>query len=126
MATPELMREPAMPTTPTATQPPAPLPINVATETLLSLSQAAKRFPPFRQGRPVSSSTVWRRAHDGIVTPEGNRVRLEAVRLGGRWLTAGDELLLSRRRRRRPQPQQTGGATGTRTPRQRQARRREG
>ncbi len=55
----------------------------------LSLSQAAHRFPPFREGKSVCPSTVFRWIHSGVRLPDGRRVRLEACRLGGRWLTSG-------------------------------------
>ena len=55
----------------------------------LSLSQAAHRFPPFRENKPVAPSTVFRWIASGVRLPDGSRVRLEAVRLGGRWLTSG-------------------------------------
>lgn len=110
-----------MPATPTATPPPAPLPINVATETLLSLSQAAKRFPPFRQGRPVSASTVWRWAFDGVVITGGSRVRLDVVRLGGRWLTSVEAIgRFIAAQTPTPAAAEAARALGTRTPRQRQ------
>jgi hypothetical protein len=55
----------------------------------LSLSQAARRFPPGRDNRPVAPSTVGRWAHVGVCRQDGARVRLEVVKLGGRWLTSG-------------------------------------
>src|SRR5438132_94236 len=55
----------------------------------LSLSQAARRFPPFREGKAVVPSTVFRWIVDGVRLPDGRRLRLEAARLGGRWLTSG-------------------------------------
>jgi len=57
-------------------------------ETLLSLAQAARRFPPARLGRPVSSSTVWRWCRKGVNVPGVGVVRLECVRVSGRWLTS--------------------------------------
>jgi hypothetical protein len=60
----------------------------------LSLTQAARRFPPHRRGRPVCSSTVWRWMHDGIRLNDGTLVRLKAARVSGRWLTS--ELALAR------------------------------
>jgi hypothetical protein len=64
----------------------------IATEILagsgLSLSQAARRFPPFREGKPCAPSTIFRWITAGVRLPDGRRVRLEAVRLGGRWLTS--------------------------------------
>jgi len=54
----------------------------------LSLAQAAKRFPPYRRGRPCSPSTVFRWCASGVIAPDGRRVRLEAARLNGRYLTS--------------------------------------
>lgn len=102
------------------TTPPG-LPIDVATETLLSLSQAARRFPPYRQGRPVAVSTIWRWAFTGVLAPGGRRVRLEVVRLGGRWLTSVEAI--SRYIAAQTPSNaaaETARAAGTRTPRQRQ------
>ena len=53
----------------------------------LSMGQGAKLFPPYRGGRPVNPSTVWRWCRAGVSTPAGV-VRLEALRCGGRWLTS--------------------------------------
>jgi hypothetical protein len=55
----------------------------------LSMAQAARRFPPFRENKPIAPSTVFRWILDGVRLPDGSRVRLEAVRCGGRWLTSG-------------------------------------
>ena len=66
-------------------------PVDLQTETLLTLSQAARRLPPSRQGRPVSLSCVYRWLVTGIRTTRG-RVRLEGIRLGGRWLTSAEAL----------------------------------
>jgi hypothetical protein len=64
------------------------LPVNIRTEQLLSLPQAARRFPPYRQERPVSPSTIWRWISAGVRLPDGRRVKLAAIRLSGRWLTS--------------------------------------
>ena len=53
----------------------------------LSLPQAARRLPPGRNGRPVSTSTLVRWILHGLLGPDGEVVRLEAVRLGFRWVT---------------------------------------
>jgi hypothetical protein len=58
----------------------------------LALTQAAKRFPPYRAGRPLNPSTVFRWITDGVRAPGGRRIRLEGVRLGGRWLTSEQAL----------------------------------
>src|SRR6202142_3434290 len=61
-------------------------------ETLIGLCDAARRLPPARGGRPVSFSCVLRWITDGVRGPDGGRVRLEAVRLGGRWLISEEAL----------------------------------
>jgi hypothetical protein len=65
---------------------------NLLTETTISLSQAARRLPSFRNDRPVSPATIWRWDSEGVRLPNGTRLRLEAVRLGGRWITSVESL----------------------------------
>jgi hypothetical protein len=57
-------------------------------ETMLTLAQAAQRFPPSRQGRPVSPSCIWRWCRKGVEVPGVGVERLECVRLAGRWITS--------------------------------------
>ena len=52
-----------------------------------SLSQAAKLFPPSRSDRPVTLSCLFRWVTKGARTWRGDRVKLEAARCSGRWLT---------------------------------------
>ena len=54
----------------------------------LSLSAAGRLFPGHRGGAAVDPSTVFRWVTKGTRTPAGRLVRLEAVRVGGRWLTS--------------------------------------
>ncbi len=61
-------------------------------ETLLSLAQAARRFPPYRRGRPVNPSTIWRWCRQGVKVPGGSIVRLECCRISGRWLTSEEAI----------------------------------
>jgi hypothetical protein len=61
-------------------------------ETLLSLAQAARRFPPYRQGRPVNASTIWRWCRKGVKVPSLGVVRLESCRISGRWLTSEEAI----------------------------------
>jgi hypothetical protein len=61
--------------------------IDLKNESPISLSQAARMLPPGRRGRPVTLSCLLRWVIDGVKTPAGP-VRLEAIRLGGRWLTS--------------------------------------
>jgi len=49
---------------------------------------AARLLPPGRKNKPVSLSCVFRWIADGVQGPDGKRVRLEAARVGGRWLTS--------------------------------------
>jgi hypothetical protein len=65
---------------------------SLISEELLSLAQAARRLPPGRGGRPVSLGCVLRWVLNGAPGPDGRRVRLEAVRMGGRWLTSVEAL----------------------------------
>jgi hypothetical protein len=67
-------------------------PTNLLAEKLMSLYEAARRLPPGRRGRPVSFSCVLRWITDGIPGPGGSRIKLEAVRVGGRWLTSDEAL----------------------------------
>jgi hypothetical protein len=53
----------------------------------LSLSAAARLFPG-RRGATVNPSTVFRWVTRGTRLPNGDVVRLDAVRVGGRWLTS--------------------------------------
>jgi hypothetical protein len=57
--------------------------IDIATETLITLKDAAARIPPSRGGRPTHAATIWRLIQSR---------KLEGVRLGGRWLTSLDAL----------------------------------
>ena len=53
----------------------------------LYLTQAARRFPSYRRGRPVTLSCLVRWVQDGVRAADGTRVRLEAARLASRWIT---------------------------------------
>lgn len=57
-------------------------------EQLLSFGQAAAMFPPYRRGRPVSPSCVWRWFRSGVRLANGEVVRLEAIKVAGRHLTS--------------------------------------
>jgi hypothetical protein len=65
--------------------------IDLRNETALSLSQAARLLPPSRRGRPVTLSCLLRWVLNGVRTPAGV-VRLEAARMGSRWLTTIEAL----------------------------------
>lgn len=54
----------------------------------LALSAAGRLFPAHRGSGSVDPSTVFRWVTRGSKTAEGRLVKLEAVRVGGRWLTS--------------------------------------
>lgn len=54
----------------------------------LSLSAAGRLFPGHRANGTVDPSTVFRWLTKGMRTADGLVVKLEAVRVGGRWLTS--------------------------------------
>ncbi len=55
----------------------------------LTLPAAAKILPPHRgEGECTSHVTLWRWVTVGARAADGRTVKLEAVRLGSRWLTS--------------------------------------
>lgn len=54
----------------------------------LGLSAAARLLPAHRGEGHASGSTVWRWINTGTLTSDGRIVKLEAARLGTRWLTS--------------------------------------
>jgi hypothetical protein len=65
--------------------------IDLANETLLGLAAAGRRLPA-AGGKPVHPSTVFRWVTTGVRGPDGSRVRLNGVRVGGRWMTSVEAL----------------------------------
>jgi len=61
-------------------------------ENLLTLHAAAQLLPSNRAGKRVNFATVWRWVLKGVRGFDGSRVHLEAVRVGGRWLTSQEAL----------------------------------
>jgi hypothetical protein len=57
-----------------------------------SLSEAARRFPSFRCGAPVHSATLTRWILAGVKDRDGNRIKLQAKRLPGRWVVTDDTI----------------------------------
>lgn len=51
----------------------------------MSYAQAAT-FVPQRNGKRAHASTVMRWAHDGVIGPDGERIRLATLKVGGRRL----------------------------------------
>lgn len=67
---------------------------NILTESVLGLADAANELPPSGRDRekPINFSTVYRWVLKGIVGPGRKRIRLEAVRVGGRWITSREAI----------------------------------
>src|ERR1700719_63908 len=65
----------------------------ILSEKVLGLAQAGNRFPAHRGKGRISPVTIWRWVSQGVRTPDGRHVHLEAVRLGGRWLTSEEALI---------------------------------
>jgi hypothetical protein len=58
----------------------------------IPLAEACKLVPPARQGKRTHLSTLLRWILRGARNPAGGIVRLEAVRLGSRWMTSREAL----------------------------------
>jgi hypothetical protein len=54
----------------------------------ITLAAAAKLLPPTRGGKPVTQSCLLRWHFEGRRAPGGRRVKLEALKVGGQWLTS--------------------------------------
>jgi hypothetical protein len=61
--------------------------IDLSSETLLTLAQAARLRPPGRRGRPTHVSTIYRWIARGV---RGHK--LQAIRLGGALFTSREAL----------------------------------
>jgi hypothetical protein len=59
------------------------MPPDLLNETLVTFPGLAKHIPPRRKGKPAHVSSIHRYRNPGI---EG--IRLEAVRVGGIWMTS--------------------------------------
>jgi hypothetical protein len=66
--------------------------IDLTTETPLPLAAAAKFVPPGRNGKRTHLSTLLRWILRGAKSPTGEIVHLEALRLGGRWVTSREAI----------------------------------
>jgi hypothetical protein len=61
---------------------------NLLSEPLISLSQAAKKFPGGRGADRLHPATLTRWILAGAKAPDGRVVKLEAARAGSRWFTS--------------------------------------
>jgi hypothetical protein len=62
--------------------------LDLTAESPIPLADAAKLVPPARSGKRTHLSTLLRWVLTGAKAPDGQLVKLEAVRLGGRWMTS--------------------------------------
>jgi hypothetical protein len=95
--------------------------IDIKTEPLIPIATVTHIVPPARSGRETHLSTILRWILRGTKAPDGTVVRLEAVRLGGRWMTSREAL---QRFAERLTPRLAGDTEETSTPRSPSARRR--
>ena len=66
--------------------------IDLTKETPLPLAVAARLVPAGRNGKKTHLSTLLRWITRGAKTPSGEIARLEALRLGSRWVTSAAAL----------------------------------
>jgi Protein of unknown function (DUF1580) len=66
--------------------------IDFTQEHPIPLAAAARLVPAARNGKRTHLSTLLRWIQTGAKAADGSRVRLEAIRLGGRWLTSREAL----------------------------------
>jgi hypothetical protein len=57
-------------------------------EQLISIAEASRRFPNHRGVGTIRTTTVWRWISRGVRLSDGTVLKLEAVRVAGRWLTS--------------------------------------
>jgi hypothetical protein len=66
--------------------------IDLSTENAISLAAAAKLIPPGRNGKRCHLSTLLRWILTGAKNPSGAVVKLDASRLGARWVTSREAI----------------------------------
>lgn len=91
---------------------------DVTVERLISLAEACRLIPAARQGKKTHLSTFLRWILEGARSQSGETVCLEAVRIGGRWMTSREAL--QRFAERLTLPATVAPPVPPRTPNQRQ------
>lgn len=66
--------------------------IDLATETVVTLTDAPRHLPSRRRGRKPHSSTLWRWAKYGVKGADGAVIKLETIRVGGSTCTSVEGL----------------------------------
>jgi hypothetical protein len=65
----------------------------ILTEEMKSLAEARQMLPRGRNGSLPHFSTLVRWITDGAKARDGSTVKLDAIRLGGRWITSKEALI---------------------------------
>ena len=71
--------------------------LDLTTETTISLADATRLVPPGRGGKPLPFKYCFALGSAAREAPDGQLVRLQAVRLGGKWVTSRESLQRLRR-----------------------------
>jgi hypothetical protein len=95
---------------------PSTVAAEVAAGDVVTMPQVARRCASTRQGKPVHPSTPLRWVFHGVRTLGNRRVKLEACRCGGRWVTSSAAFL----RFLEAQTPVSGSSAAPRTPMQSQ------
>lgn len=66
--------------------------IDVFSESMLTITQACRILPTGRNGARPQFTTLWRWIRDGLKAPDGHLVKLEAIRIGCKWMTSREAL----------------------------------
>jgi len=93
---------------------------DLSREEPIPLSDACRLVPPGRGGRRTHLSTLLRWILTGARAPDGTTLRLEAMRIGGRWMTSLAALQRFAEGLTPALDSNTAGTLRTRTSRQRQ------
>lgn len=65
---------------------------DILEEEMLSLAELIELLPRGRRGRPLQLSTVMKWITDGTPSLSGEVVKLEAIRIGKRWISSREAL----------------------------------
>ena len=66
--------------------------MSFSAEAKIDLQEAAQLVPGTCRGKTIHVTTSARWVMRGVVGPTGERIRLEALKLGNRWLTSREAL----------------------------------
>jgi hypothetical protein len=65
---------------------------SILREQVLRLADVGQHLPPGRKGKRLSLSAALRWILQGVRLPDGRRLHLEAIRVGGKWITSVEAL----------------------------------